>query len=220
MFKIQLPTGTWGSADCWPPYESDAFHLAAIAAIGVAVAPGWTADLKDASLRTGVERLKTYLRTQPAPHDYGRMLLLWASTKMPGLLDQDRQQKLVEIIWKHQREDGGWSLRTFAAPEEWGSGNRSKKLREEPEFKNPPSDGHQTGMAIVVLREAGIPANDPRIQRGVVWLTKNQRVSGRWWTRSLNSERHHFITYSGTAFPLLALSLCNALPVETAATAK
>jgi squalene-hopene/tetraprenyl-beta-curcumene cyclase len=71
-------------------------------------------------------------------------------------------------------------------------------------------------MAIVTLREAGVPAADPRIQRGLAWLTRHQRVSGRWWTRSLNTDRQHFTTYSGTAFPLLALSLCDALPAYTA----
>ena len=63
-----------------------------------------------------------------------------------------------------------------------------------------------------MLREAGIPADDPRVQKGVAWLLANQRASGRWWTRSLNTDTYHFITYSGTAYPLLALDLCDALP--------
>ena len=67
-----------------------------------------------------------------------------------------------------------------------------------------------TGLAIVALREAGVPRNDPRIQRGVMWLNSNQRESGRWWTRSLNTDRAHYITYSGTALPALALQLCGA----------
>jgi len=220
MFELQELSGTWGSADCWPPYESDAFHEATVAAIAVADAPGWLAKLKDPALVTGVERLKRYLQTTEPPHDYGRVLLLWASARMPGLLDKERQQAIIERIWSHQREDGGWAIRSFARPEQWGHGNRAPKLRSEPEFRNPPSDGHQTGMAIVALREAGVPASDPRIQRGVAWLMKNQRASGRWWTRSLNTDNKHFITYSGTAFPLLALSLCNALPLESAATTK
>jgi squalene-hopene/tetraprenyl-beta-curcumene cyclase len=220
MFEIQLPTGTWGSADCWPPYESDAFHLATVAAIAVADAPGWQMHLEDPPLKAKISRLKHYLQTERPPHDYGRVLLLWVSAKMPGLLDKVQQQELVEMIWKHQQADGGWSIRTFASPEAWGRGNRAAKLRGEAEFERPPSDGHQTGLAIVALREAGVPAADPRIQRGLSWLTRNQRVSGRWWTRSLNTDRQHFITYSGTALPLLALGLCNALPVEAAAEAR
>ncbi len=90
-------------------------------------------------------------------------------------------------------------------------------MKAEPDLANPPSDGHQTGLAVVVLREAGIPASDPRIQKAVTWIKSNQRASGRWWTKSLNTDSWHFITYSGTAFPVLALSLCDALPVEAAA---
>ena len=148
--------------------------------------------------------------------DYDRTLLLWASLRLPGVLNAERQKELVDLVLAKQQADGGWSIRTFGAPEEWGAGNRAEKLRAEPEFAAPPSDGHQTGLAIVVLREAGIPANEPRIQRGVSWLKGNQRASGRWWTRSLNTDSWHFITYSGTVLPLLALSHCDALPAKVA----
>lgn len=216
MFEIQLETGTWGTLDCWPPYESDAFHEATVAAMAVAAAPGWLANLNDELQKTGVARLKKYLQTETPPQDYGRVLLLWASCRMPDLLTAEKQQELIELVWKKQHADGGWSIRTFGAPEQWGKGNRAAKLKAEPEFAAPPSDGHQTGLAIIVLREAGVPTNDPRIQKGVAWLLKNQRESGRWWTRSLNTESWHFITYSGTAFPVRALSMCDALPAVAA----
>ena len=96
-------------------------------------------------------------------------------------------------------------MRQFAKPDEWGGGNRAGKLREEPEFATQPSDGHMTGLALLVLQEAGVKNDDPTIQKGLIWLKKNQRESGRWWTRSLNTDKWHFITYSGTAYPLLAL---------------
>src|SRR5262245_24558107 len=212
MFNLQRETGTWGSLDCWPPYESSAFHLATVAAMAVGTAPGWLEKVSDEKLKGGVERLKTYLRTEAPRQDYDRTLLLWAAARLPGLLDNEKRQQLVELVLKKQRADGGWSIRAFGEPEQWGRGNRAEKLRSEPEFADPPSDGHQTGLAIIVLRESGLAANDPRIQKGTQWLLANQRASGRWWTRSLNTEKWHFITYSGTAFPLLALSLCDALP--------
>jgi squalene-hopene/tetraprenyl-beta-curcumene cyclase len=121
------------------------------------------------------------------------------------------------MVLSHQRADGGWSIRTFAHPEQWGIGNRAAKLRAEPTFEDPPSDGHQTGLAIVALLEAGVPAGDPRIQRAVRWLLANQRVSGRWWTRSLNTDRWHYITLSGTGYALQALYLANSLPDDLAA---
>jgi squalene-hopene/tetraprenyl-beta-curcumene cyclase len=69
-----------------------------------------------------------------------------------------------------------------------------------------------TGLAIIALRKAGIPASDPRIQRGISWILTNQRASGRWWTRSLNTDNWQFISYSSTVYPLLALAMCDALP--------
>lgn len=220
MFELQTERGTWGTLDCWPPYESDAFHEANVAAQGVLAAPGWLdrtlaateADGGPTALRQGVERLRTYLRTEPPPHDYGRVLLLWTATRWPDLLDEGARQSLVERLLSHQREDGGWSLRTFAAPEAWGGGNRAEKLRAEPDFTSPASDGHMTGLALIVLRSAGLAADHAAIRRGVTWLKTHQQISGRWWTRSLNTDGVHFITYSGTAFPLLALQLCDELP--------
>jgi squalene-hopene/tetraprenyl-beta-curcumene cyclase len=212
MLKLQRDSGTWGSLDCWPPYESSAYHLATVAAMAIGTAPGWLANLKDEQLLSAVAGLKKYLQTETPKQDYDRTLLLWASARLPDLLTADKKKELVELVLGKQRADGGWSIRAFGAPEQWGSGNRAEKLRSEPEFANPPSDGHQTGLAIIVLRESGVPANDPRIQKGIAWLLTNQRASGRWWTRSLNTEKWHFITYSGTAFPLLALQMCDALP--------
>jgi len=214
MLDIQLTSGTWGTLDCWPPLESDAYHEATVAAMAIGTAPGWLASLKDDKQKAAVQKLKDYLVNTPPLHDYSRVLLLWASTRMPELVSSEQKAKLAEVVWSHQRPDGGWSIRSFAAPEAWGGGNRAKKLRDEPDFANPASDGHQTGLAILVLRATGVDAKDPRLQRGVEWLKKNQRESGRWWTRSLNTDSWHYITYSGTAYPLLALAACGEIPAK------
>ena len=214
MFAIQEDSGTWGTLDCWPPYESDAFHEATVAALATATAPGWLAAVEggsDDELKERISRLRNYLRDTPVPHDYGRVLLLQAATRFPGLVDDNGIRDSIAMLRRQQREDGGWSIRTFATPESWGSGNRAGKLRAEPDFESPASDGHMTGLAIVALRAAGVPAEDPEIQRGLQWLGANQRASGRWWTQSLNTDSWHFITYSGTALPLLALQSCGAL---------
>ena len=63
MFSIQRDDGTWGNVACWPPYESDMYHPATVAAMALADAPGWLENLKDEKLLSGVERLKQYLRT-------------------------------------------------------------------------------------------------------------------------------------------------------------
>jgi squalene-hopene/tetraprenyl-beta-curcumene cyclase len=216
MFKLQRKDGDWTiSDDNNPPLESSRFQMATVAARAVGNAPGWLAQQRGTPVEAQVNRLIDYLRAErKLQGDYDRTDLLWAATEFPGLLDAAGEQQLVQMIFSHQRQDGGWSIRSFALPEEWGKGNRAEKLRADVEFADPPSDGHMTGLAIIALRKAGVPPGDPRIQRGVSWLLSNQRSSGRWWTRSLNRDGWQFISYSGTVYPLLALALCNALPTR------
>ena len=59
------------------------------------------------------------------------------------------------------------------------------------DFPNNPmagSDGYATGLMVYVLRQAGVPATDGAVKKGVAWLKKNQRASGRWFTASLNTN--------------------------------
>ena len=76
---------------------------------------------------------------------------------------------------------------------------------------NAPSDGYATGLVLVVLRKAGAAANDEPVRKGVQWLKTNQRESGRWFTRSLNTDRTNYISNAGTAYAVLALEACDAL---------
>lgn len=210
MFRLQRPSGDWPIGDDNnPPLESNTFQLATVAARAVGNAPGWLAQVHGTPTEPHVALLKSLLQQQLKPQgDYDRTDLLWANAEWPGLLTAKQKQELVTMILAHQQSDGGWSIRTFATPEQWGKGNRAAKLRAEADFAEPASDGHMTGLALIALRKAGVPATDPRIQRGVAWLLANQRASGRWYTRSLNRDGWQFITYSGTAYPLLALALC------------
>ena len=207
MFRLQRDDGAWHSPDTWPPFESDAFQVATVAAMGVGLAPGWLEQSASPELQGQVASLREYLRRVPPPHDYARVALLWAEQHLPGVISADRKQDIVGMILDRQRPDGGWSIRSFAQPEEWGRGNRAERLRAEADFGDPASDGHQTGLAVVVLSSAGVPPTHPAIQRGVEWLRRNQRESGRWWTKSLNTETWHFITYTGTLYPVMALAV-------------
>ena len=206
MFSLQHDNGVWYSVDTWPPFESSAYQLATVAAMAVGMAPGWLEKSKSAEKEQGVGRLRKYFREAEPPHDYARVALLWASQHFPGLMDAAAKDETVQTILNHQRPDGGWSIRSFAEPEQWGRGNRAGRLRAEANYDEPASDGHQTGLALVVLSGAGVPASHPAVQRGVEWLKANQRQSGRWWTKSLNTDKWHFITYTGTLYPVMALA--------------
>ena len=78
------------------------------------------------------------------------------------------------------------------------------------EKSNPdaPSDGYGTALVVFVLREARVPADDKAVQRGAQWLRRHQRESGRWFVRSLNEVKQHFISDTATAFAVLALKAC------------
>jgi hypothetical protein len=159
MFKMQRDTGDWFiEDDNNPPLESSPYQLATVAARAVGNAPGWLDQIRGTPVEAQVIRLENLLRAQrKLQGDYDRTDLLWASTELPGLLDATQQQQLIQMIFSHQRSDGGWSIRNFALPEEWGKGNRAEKLRAELEFPDPPSDGHMTGLAIIVRSRLGSP---------------------------------------------------------------
>jgi squalene-hopene/tetraprenyl-beta-curcumene cyclase len=49
----------------------------------------------------------------------------------------------------------------------------------------------------------------PAVQKGLVWLKTHQRVSGRWFTASLWSEKFkNYLSTFGTAYDVLALKEC------------
>ena len=58
----------------------------------------------------------------------------------------------------------------------------------------------------------GVPADDPRIRRGVTWLKEHQRASGRWFTPSQSWHTQHYISNAGTAYAILALHACGEIP--------
>ncbi|HEY3788232.1 MAG TPA: prenyltransferase/squalene oxidase repeat-containing protein [Urbifossiella sp.] len=198
MWKGQKATGEWPWLKCdWPPMEHDDYYGATIAALAVGIAPGDYAKTEQA--RAGIDKLKAYFGKNPAPDLHHKTMLLWASTKLDGLLTGEQQSSIVKDLRAKQHEDGGWCLPSLGAYK-----RRDKTVNDA----NAPSDGYATGFALYVLRQAGAKSDDAAISRGVAWLKGNQRASGRWFTRSLNNDKAHYITNAGTAFCVLALDAC------------
>jgi squalene-hopene/tetraprenyl-beta-curcumene cyclase len=198
MWTLQRPDGSWNWLKCaWPPFEHDDYYGAVFAAVGTAIAPDGYNQTEAA--QQGLKKLKEYLRKTPSPSLHHKAWLLWASAKLDGFLTAAERQQTIKDLLALQRDDGGWRLASLG---DWqGHDGRAKD-------KNAPSDGYGTGLVVYVLRQAGLSAKDDAIQHGVRWLRTNQRVSGRWFTRSLNTDRAHYITNAGTAFAVLALTAC------------
>lgn len=80
-----------------------------------------------------------------------------------------------------------------------------------PDAARPESDAYMTALAVVLMRQNDVPVSDDRIQRGVAWLKREQRESGRWWMHSLYRGNYHYTTYIATVEALKALELCGEL---------
>jgi squalene-hopene/tetraprenyl-beta-curcumene cyclase len=197
MWTVQRADGGWNWLKCnWPPMESDDEYGAALAALAAGVAPETYAASEPA--RAGLAKLRGYWQQHPPPTLHHEAMLVWADTYLPEPLQAVKSQAVVDKLWQLQRPDGGWSLATL------GNWRRADGSAQDTEH----SDGYGTGFVAYVLRRAGAPADDPRLQRAVAWLKGNQRESGRWFTRSLYKDSQHFITHAGTAFAVMALQTC------------
>ncbi|MBM3980257.1 MAG: terpene cyclase/mutase family protein [Planctomycetes bacterium] len=188
----------WNWLKCdWPPLEHDDYYGATLAALAIGYAPGDYA--KTPKARAAIEKLKGYFKAVPPPDLHHSAMLLWASTKVPGLMTADQQQKAVAALLAKQRKDGGWSLPSLGA-------YLRRDKEKTPNDPNAESDGYGTGFVTFVLLQAGAKPTDAPVARAAKWLKANQRESGRWYTRSLNTDKAHYITNAGTAFCVLALA--------------
>jgi squalene-hopene/tetraprenyl-beta-curcumene cyclase len=207
LWAEQLHTGEARGAWNWlqfhnAPFEGDSqYYGAALAALAVGIAPGGY------KLSTGVQdnlqSLREYLvREQDSQVLMNRMILLWASTKITGLLTPAQQHALIDEALSKQQSDGGFSLSSFV-------GDWKRKDKTPLETK---SDGYATGVVAFVLQESGIPRTQAQLARGLAWLAQNQeKTDGRWLAYSLNKKRDlssdvgRFMSDVATAYAVLAL---------------
>jgi len=206
MWTLQKPDGGFNWLKCgWPPFEHDDYYGAIVAALGAGGAPGAYAQTHAA--RAGLAKLRDYFSQNPPPDLHHQTVLLWASTRLDGLMTAEKRSETIARLRHLQRADGGWNLPSLGS---W------KRRDDSPNLADAPSDGYATGLIVFVLRQAGVPASDPALERGVGWLRSHQRASGRWFTRSLNNDEEHYITNAGTAYAVLALHACGADGERTA----
>jgi squalene-hopene/tetraprenyl-beta-curcumene cyclase len=208
MWALQLTTGAGSGA--WPwlqfgldPWEGPnaGYFGAALAALAAGTAPGGYAS--EAAIQPGLARLRSYLDREYANQPLSnRVVLLWASTQLPGLAGQDRRARLVADLCDEQRPDGGWSLESLHQPAHaWGLRRMSSR-----------TDGYATGLVtLVLLRTSG--SADAHAASGVGWLVRHQNLpEGFWPAYSLNPAHDpdpdvgRFMNDAATAYAALALA--------------
>lgn len=232
MWALQQTTGVNRGSWLWlqfnlEPWEANdsAYYGAALAAMAVGVAPG---NYQAApGIQNNLTLMREYLnREKAAQSTINRVFLLWASTKMRGLLDPEQQKAIVNEVLSKQQADGGWRLASIV----WRWNGWSLRsfvnmwLKEDGTPLDGKSDGVATGLITLVLQEAGVPRDNVQLRRGLTWLMSNQNTAEGYWPassvnkrRSLTSDTGRFMSDAATAYAVLALieSQKNASPVAS-----
>ena len=211
MWAEQQTTGNRKGAWSWlrfanEPWEADDsdYYGAALAAVVAGTAPG--NYLARPEIQNNLKMLREYLNRESAAQPaINRVALLWASAKLPGLLEPEQQKAIFTEILSKQQPDGGWSLSSLVAG--W--------KRNDGTSQEAKSDGYSTGLIAFVLQQVGIPRENPQQKLALAWLTSNQNKTGGFWLAySLNkNEAHHltpstalFMNDAATAYAVLALT--------------
>jgi squalene-hopene/tetraprenyl-beta-curcumene cyclase len=219
MFERQSPSGAFVSyGEVEIPHITTDFELTLQAARAVSAAPGWLDQLSDETIKERVGKMKTWLRTAPPKNDFDRVLRLQLAFYFPETVSADEKSTAISLLTNKQHADGGWSTRDMSALADWHfriSEKVNTLINGMPDAAKPESDAYMTALAVVLFRQSGTPTSDPRVQRGIEWLRKEQRETGRWWMHSLYRGNYHYITYIASTQALKALALCDALPVLT-----
>jgi len=198
MVSLQRADGSWQWVFGAPKAFLREFELTMFAALGIAVAPEHYAD--EPAPKFALERIRKSAIRHPPGTALGKGMLLWAATRVEGLQSEADRRKTAEELLAFQGTDGGWAIENLIAG--------SKTFEDVKATDTRASDGYGTGFVIFQARNAGIPASDARIQRGIAWLKANQRESGRWFVPSFNKRPGNVLSNSATAFAVLALEAC------------
>ena len=205
MWRFQREDGGWGwRNDGFPPMEYDEHYGVTLAALITGIAPDGYASTKEAV--KGLAKVRVFLKNHPPLSLHHRAMIAWTSRYVDDLMAGPQRTKTLAELLALQRPDGGWSTPGLLA--DW----KGLKRRDGKPHDTKTSDAYATGFVLVVARELGTPADAPRLRRGIDWLLKNQRVSGKWYTRSPARDRSHYMTNTGSAFAVLALQACGRLP--------
>jgi squalene-hopene/tetraprenyl-beta-curcumene cyclase len=208
MWALQIKAPDMNGAWAWlqfhnAPFEGDSqFYGNCLAAIAIGSAPGNYQS--EPEIQNGVKLLKAWLvKNMDAQKPLDRVVLLWASTRLNGLLTPDQQNKIVDETLAKQRDDGGFSMSQLIGP--W------KRHDDTP--LDTSSDGYATGVIAFTLEQVGAPQVQAPLKRALAWLSRNQIESdGRWPAVSLNNNRPVlsdtglFMSDAATAYAVLALT--------------
>lgn len=220
MWALQKTSGELKGSWDWLQFDQEpweakdsVYYGACLAAIATGTAPGHYATSPEVQNNLGL--LRKYLKDHAASQStINRVYLLWASIRLPGLLDSAEQQSIIQEALHRQQADGGWRLASLTWTwKRWDPKTFVKMwLREEGTPLSGASDSVATGLVVYILQKAGVAKDNPQLQKGLGWLKTNQTAEGDWPAYSINKKKHMssstrlFMNDAGAAFAVLALT--------------
>jgi hypothetical protein len=140
-----------------------------------------------AELPATLDKAAAWIASQPIGESHQEMALrlMWAAGRKDAVATESLKKRLLSL----QQPDGGW--------------------RQAADMT---SDAFATGQSLVALRNAGVAATDPAIQRGMQFLSRTQADNGSWPMTSRPHPENGTragnlipITYPGAAWGVLGL---------------
>ena len=126
--------------------------------------------------------------------------MLWASSKLHGLLPNADKAAILAELGRKQEADGGWTLASLGP---WNQHDAA-----------PPSVGsnsYATALTAFALEQAGLKASDPVLSRALTWLGIHQNADGYWAADSMNHKHdagtvpEKFMSDAATGYAAAAL---------------
>jgi squalene-hopene/tetraprenyl-beta-curcumene cyclase len=214
MWARQQADGAWRWLELGlRPWEQDGDYFGAtLAAVAIGRAGKSYPGNPDGAIQQKTAALQHFLKARLAdkPLLHNHALALWSASYLPELFTADEKKSLIDGLFAAQSPDGGWSMRDLGKTRAGTDKAGWKIVRAYP--PGAVSDGYATGLVVLALRQAGVPGDDERLRRGMMWLLTHQAADGTWPTVWVNKERDpesnigKFNRDAGAAFAALALS--------------
>jgi squalene-hopene/tetraprenyl-beta-curcumene cyclase len=207
MWSLQIREGKSKGAWDWyslnlDPWEmpDSVFYGATLAAIAVGKTPADYCARPE--VRESIGALTAFLQNEQGSQPlHNRLALVWASSKLPGILTDAKRSAIIGELARKQQPDGGWTLESLGT---WAKHEGA-----------PPSTGsnsYATALAALTLERAGVASTNPGLRKALDWLESHQDPKvGYWAADSMNkkyepgSNQIRFMQDAATGFAALAL---------------